>query len=825
MGTTPILTLPYPEPTDSVGDGDDVIKALALQMDAVMGGPREQPNGVAGLDAAGLLYSNRLPDAVKPKPLVRVHAVNLKLRSAEVATLNIGTHNLVVGQNVAVNLNDPADTSFNGSVVLTAVTVTAISYAQPGKPDVTTPPSSTPAPGGLVTASTPTTPVGQGELVFRVTDPPFLANPDGATNTAAAITAAGAAAAAALIAGNTYPGGAVVEFPYTPQGYAVTTLPTLYAGVEYRGIGHVLIKRTSATNGTHIFDCTGKPDITITGFTFDPGPRVTSGAVICFTRTKVRDNVFLDTAGTQYQSMYPVNFAGGTTLIEDVQITKNRFVGCRNNVQVKGNNVRTLIDDNDFSGWSSTAIAIDGTAETSAGAGDGTCTKDLIVRWNRVHDVKAVSRAVTSKKVAANVATLTLATAPDPGWVVGATIYADVNDATYDGNHTITAVSGNDVSWAKTAANSGPTASTGYISTGNRQPMSIQHDALDETYYHERVLFLGNQILGNYVNHQATAAGGTADCISIHHTKGITVVGNQIEGGGDCGITLSAKAWRATVTGNTLIGLSNAGIACGSTEVTSTVRGLTVTGNTIVNCGQAGSMGSWAACAVNLRRVTGAVVSGNYFGDDQAVPTMSYGISVGDTVGTSSDILIGPNLYVGLPVAKRLTPAGNVRLVVQEAATTVTKPGDTPLTLNSAALQDDPHLTFTMEGNGTYEITVALGYTTNAIAGATPGISVGITVPATSTATWWADTQGATGGTGGPTVTINSNRAFLTATTSVMSSSGNVGATPARMILTLRVVCAAAGGAFTIKAAQLTADATNATIVKQGSLLTQRRVA
>ena len=57
------------------------------------------------------------------------------------------------------------------------------------------------------------TPVGKGELVFRITDPPFNAVPDGVTNCSPAITSASAAAAAAGPAGY-----GIVEFPYSTQG-------------------------------------------------------------------------------------------------------------------------------------------------------------------------------------------------------------------------------------------------------------------------------------------------------------------------------------------------------------------------------------------------------------------------------------------------------------------------------------------------------------------------------------------------------------------------------------------------------------------------------
>jgi hypothetical protein len=308
----------------------------------------------------------------------------------------------------------------------------------------------------------------------------------------------------------------------------------------------------------------------------------------------------------------------------------------------------------------------------------------------------------------------------------------------------------------------------------------------------------------------------------VHHTKTVVATDNIVEGGGDCGITISFRCSKVTVSGNTITGTSNAGVAVGASTAVY-VKGINISGNNITNCGQNPAMGTWASAGVNLRKVQGGAVFNNYFGDDQTVPTMWYGISVGDTAGTSSDVRIGENQYVNLVTSKRLTPPGNVRLVVNEAPTTIIKAATTAFPMD-ASLTAVPDFSFPMEANGTYEVTAVAGYTTNQIATATPGISYSLTLPAASTVTWWGDSTG-TNGTGAAITTTNNNRAFLTSAASLLNSGGITGATPARSILTYRVVCGTAAGNFVIRAGQQTADAVNATSVVAGSLLTYRRVA
>ena len=789
--------------------------------DAAASVQREQVNGVAGLDAFGLLFPQRIPPSVTPDLESHTSVVTTKERTGGVAKLTFATTPLMpVGTTVTVRLNDPGDTSFDGSQVVTTITGTTVSYTNAG-PDLAPVAA---APGGYV-VSQPTArqPVGKGELVFRVTDPQFGAVPDGVFNSTAAVNAAGVAAANAGVSGAAF-GRGVVEFPYTPEGYACNSLIALQSGVTYRGDRHVRVRRVSGTPGNYLFDASTKTDITIEGFTLDGNGTITNGTVLYGTRSTIRDNVFID-SGIQLAACYPINAQSATTLVEDVLIENNRLIGMRNNIHVKGNTRRCTIRGNDIGFWSSVAIAVDGDATTRS--------TELLITGNRVHDLDADSRAVTTKQIAGNVATLTLATDPDPGWVVGFTLWVDIGDANYDGGRTLTAVdvSAKTISFAKTAANSGPTSTTGYVANGNRQPISVQSaqsgvaGAPGESSYHEHVTITENHVVGNYVNHQATANGGTADCISLHHTRGFVVADNIIEGSGDCGIVASYRSHRGAITGNTVVGASGVGIAIGSATGIF-VKTLAITGNTVLNCGQGNWSGTsaWASAAVNLRVLTGAIVEGNMLGDDQAVPTQRYGITVGDSVGSSSDIHLGPNQYFGNIDNKRLTPAGNARLTFVDMPVTLVKTSDTGSNLDGTA-RNDPHLFFTPETNSVYEIEGVLGYNTNGVGAATPGVKIGFAAFAGASIVLSHDSSGPTATSSAATSTTNSNRAFQTSFLSIMAAAGVTGATPARIMFKIRLTVGPAAGVFQLTLAQNAVDAVNAATLVTGSYMTYKRVA
>lgn len=69
---------------------------------------------------------------------------------------------------------------------------------------------------------------------------------------------------------------------------------------------------------------------------------------------------------------------------------------------------------------------------------------------------------ITNKALASNVATLTTASAH--GYLVGDSVVVSGVDTTFDGVYTLTAVTSNTFSYAKTAANVTSTAATGYAS-------------------------------------------------------------------------------------------------------------------------------------------------------------------------------------------------------------------------------------------------------------------------------------------------------------------------------------------------------------------------
>ena len=774
----------------SEGHADDAAAAAASVQ-------REQPNGVAGLDGAGKLFSTRIPTSLSKDVANGVAGLDGSAKlptSSFPASMSRETANGIAGLDSGGKLilsrfpSSMTREANNGVAGLDANGLIYTSRLPAITPDPTT--------------------VTKGELVFRITDAPFNAPTNGTSDARLAIQNASAAAAAAGVSGAI--GRAVVEFPYVPGGYVVSTPLTLHSGVTYRGDRHVTVKRGGGAT-QFMFNAGALTDATFEGLTLDSAGILTSASLCVGTGSKVRDCVFID-SGYQYAACYAINFPSGTSLITDVSIENCEFAGLRSNIQVRGNTQRVSILNNDFSDWSNTAIAVDGDGST--------CSKDLMIRGNRIHDHRAISRPVTSKKIVSNVATIDLSVAPS--WGVGETIYVDLIDPLFDGNHTLTAVTPTSVSWAKTAANTGPTASTGYASSGNRQPISIQSDVLVAPF-HERVTITENQIIGNYVNHQATANGGTADMISVHHTNHFVISNNIVEGSGDCGFTISVNSTRGTVTGNTIIGAGNCGIAVGSIAVGIYIRSLTISGNTIMNCGQNGG-GIWASTAINLRKLTGGIVVGNFLGDDQAVPTQWYGISLGDTSGGScTDVHIGPNQYTGVTTAKRWSPSGNVRLTFSDLPTIITKPSDTVQALNSNALVPDPHLQATFETAATYEVEVVLAYTCNGVAGATPGIGVGIYGPTGTTATFYADASGSTA-TGATTTTSSSNRTFITSINSAINSGGATGASAIRMILKIKVNTGTTSGVFGIRTGQQTADPTNATTVVTGSSMTYRRI-
>lgn len=110
----------------------------------------------------------------------------------------------------------------------------------------------------------------------------------------------------------------------------------------------------------------------------------------------------------------------------------------------------------------------------------------------RVEKINGDARTITNKALTSNVATLT--TSANHGFDVGDVITVDCDDNVFDGTFTVTAVTANTVSYAKTNANVTSAAATGTIVAAEHKVILLGKQALLEVVTYEPKTVIGPRI-------------------------------------------------------------------------------------------------------------------------------------------------------------------------------------------------------------------------------------------------------------------------------------------------------------------------------------------
>lgn len=184
----------------------------------------------------------------------------------------------------------------------------------------------------------------------------------------------------------------------------------------------------------------------------------------------------------------------------------------------------------------------------------------------------------------------------------------------------------------------------------------IRVEAPGVSHRHIDVDISHNMVVGTGTSYNDTTTPGTADQISATDCDGIVVIGNTSTYGGDGAFALSDNT-RLTMTGNRAEYADTAGIYLGWATAGET-KDSAVSGNVFYNCGQnrnndrAGSRsGIWCVG-------TNVTISGNTFTDDQATPTMLYGIVFSDC----TNVTAGPNVMSGMVTSEHWNKGGNTNV-------------------------------------------------------------------------------------------------------------------------------------------------------------------
>lgn len=137
---------------------------------------------------------------------------------------------------------------------------------------------------------------------------------------------------------------------------------------------------------------------------------------------------------------------------------------------------------------------------------------------------------------------------------------------------------------------------------------------------------------------------GTADQISLMNCDGFEVFGNHSHYGGDMGITISGGSSQGAVHDNDCRFADVAGIC-----VWTGVNDVEVTGNECMNNGQnrLGDRSVYGRAGIYARESSDLTIGGNTVGDDQAVKTQNYGVTMYDT----TSITLGTNIDAGNKIA------------------------------------------------------------------------------------------------------------------------------------------------------------------------------
>jgi hypothetical protein len=366
---------------------------------------------VTGVDTL-TTYSTFFPMVKKREPITITtpYTKNIVLVSRDasnVATITIdGTHDYLVGESVVV---DGADTGYNGTFTITAVTANTLSFANTGTPDF-----SNVSPGTTTVSRT----TNYDYVTITTTEPhDFVA---GET-----VLVAGVASAY----NGSFP---ILDVP-TP-----TTFRYIQTGVAQApnpATGSVQVARTvSATfDGTHTITAVPtsksfsfaktKPDVTATD---------TTKTIVNFvTSWNITNGV-----ATVILTAPPVETIGEAVVIQDVDPLINDTL-----------NVSAVSTVSPYS--LSFEVPQDDVPATTL--------------------VTLTSRTVTSRQRQNNVSTLTLST--DHNYIIGQQIVVAGVSASFNGTFVITALpAANQVSYSQTATNINPTASAGTVTDSVPNP-------------------------------------------------------------------------------------------------------------------------------------------------------------------------------------------------------------------------------------------------------------------------------------------------------------------------------------------------------------------
>ncbi len=366
---------------------------------------------VSGVDTT-TTYSTFFPMVKKREPIVITtpYAKNIVLVSRDasnVATITIdGTHDYLVGESVVV---DGADTGYNGTFTITAVTANTLSFANTGTPDF-----SNVSPGTTTVSRT----TNYDYVTITTTEPhDFVA---GET-----VVVAGVASAY----NGSFP---ILDVP-TP-----TTFRYIQTGVAQSpnpATGSVQVARTVPVtfNGTHTI--TAVP--TSKSFSFAK----TAADVALTDTTKTITNFvtswsITNGVATVILTAPPVETIGEAVVIQDVDPLINDTL-----------NVSAL----------STVVPYSLSFEVPQ---DDVPSTTLVT---------LTPRTVTSRQRISNVSTLTLST--NHNYIVGQQITVAGVSASFNGTFVITALpAANQVSYSQTATNINPTASAGTVTDSVPNP-------------------------------------------------------------------------------------------------------------------------------------------------------------------------------------------------------------------------------------------------------------------------------------------------------------------------------------------------------------------
>lgn len=346
-----------------------------------------------------------------------------------------------------------------------------------------------------------------------------------------------------------------------------------------------------------------------------------------------------------------------------------------------------------------------------------------------------------------------------------------------------------------------------FVTSDTRQPICFSGVDSDPFY---NVVIKDNIITGNSHSFTDTATPGVADLISLHQCINFCVSDNVLRFGGDGGITVALECRQGVVSNNVIEGTDSVGIFIGSNLSTYTTD-VNVVGNTIINCGQnrIGDRPAINCCGVWVYSARAINIASNRFADNQATPTMQFGVSLR---GTSTQIDLNANSYVGC--VGQVNKDSSVLITRFNSVLVANKQGATTIT-NTTATANDPHLTLAVDANATYLFEAFILYSSSA----TADFSAGYSAPAGAALIWSADAVNVGDTSNASNATISRAGADINSTL----AHGGAGSQSVVAKHSGRLVVGTTPGNFVMRWAQYVAEASNSTVLP-GSWLKLTRI-